>query len=102
MTARDWIVGVLLVAGIGVTVLAALAMLRVGDVFDRLHLTGPVTSLGAPAIGLALIIANGASLASAEVAATVVLIAVSGPAMTTAVARVAAQRARGEEQEAPE
>lgn len=95
MSARDGLVVVLVGAGVGITVLASLAMVRTREVFDRLHLTSPVSSLGGPLIAGGLIVQNGMALASAQIALIAVLLALTGPAVTMAVARVERQREQG-------
>jgi monovalent cation/proton antiporter MnhG/PhaG subunit len=92
----------LLTGGVVVTVLATWAMARVADVFHRLHLTAPVTSLGGPLIGAAFVVENGWSTTSAEAVVIVVVLAVTGPAVTMAAARVHHQRQLGSDEDAPE
>lgn len=79
-------------AGVAVVVLTGLGALRVRRVEDRLHYLAPATSLGTPLVGLGLVIANGWGLTSAQIALTCVLMVVTGPALTSAVLRVAGQR----------
>jgi monovalent cation/proton antiporter MnhG/PhaG subunit len=79
-------------AGLAVVVLAPLAALRVRHVYNRLHFVTPMTSLGAPLIGLALAIQNGWGLTTAQELLIVGVLAVTGPVLAAATGRLAAQR----------
>jgi multicomponent Na+:H+ antiporter subunit G len=83
---------VLVFAGVGVVLLSAVALLRAPDLLTRLHLLSPVTTLGAPLIGAGLVLVNGVHLGSGAIAVTVVLLAVTGPVLQSAVARLEANR----------
>ncbi|HVX46536.1 MAG TPA: hypothetical protein VHC49_21760, partial [Mycobacteriales bacterium] len=52
----------------------------------------PITSVGAPLIGIALAIDSHSGLAAGEYLLIVALLAVSGPALEAATGRVAAQQ----------
>ena len=88
--------------GVGVVVLTALASLRARRVADRLHYLTPATALGAPLVGLGLVLENGWSLTSAQIALTCGLIMITGPVLTSAALRLAAQREGTVPQESPE
>ncbi|KRV50903.1 hypothetical protein AQ490_13215 [Wenjunlia vitaminophila] len=93
MTAEDvrHVVAVgLAAAGTGVVVLSALAALTMREVYGRLHFLTPVTSLGAPLIGVALAVENGWGLTAALDLLTAGLLTVTGPALAAATGRVAA------------
>jgi multisubunit Na+/H+ antiporter MnhG subunit len=98
----DVVIIALLAAGCAVTVLSSCAMLWIGNLYDRLHLLAPVSSLGAPLIGAALVVQNGWGLTAGQVLLVVVLLAVTGPAVGMATARAAAGIERGGSDEAPE
>jgi multisubunit Na+/H+ antiporter MnhG subunit len=83
---------VLLAAGSLVVVASSIAAVLVRDFYRRLHWLTPVTSIGGPLIGLALAVTNGWSLTTAVVLLTVALLGITGPVLTAAVGRVAAQR----------
>jgi len=68
------------------------AALWLRGVLVRLHYLSPVTTIGAPLIGLSLLVARGWGLATALILLTVFLISFSGPAIAAATARVIAQR----------
>lgn len=82
----------LLAAGCAVTVLSAVAMLWVTALPDRLHLLAPVSSLGAPLVAAALVVANGWSLSSGLIAVIAALAVLTGPAIGMATARAGKQR----------
>jgi multicomponent Na+:H+ antiporter subunit G len=83
---------VLVFAGTAVVVVAAVTMLRAHTLLDRLHLLAPVTTLGAPLVGIGLALANGWNLRSGAILLTVALLAVSGPVLQSATGRIQAQR----------
>jgi len=83
---------VLLFAGVAVIVASSWAALWLRGPLVRLHYLSPVTTIGAPLIGVSVVIASGWSLSTGLVLLTVLLLAASGPAMTIALARVIAQR----------
>ena len=88
--------------GVGIVVLTALAALRVRRAADRLHFLTPATALGAPLVGLGLVLENGWSLTSAQIAGTCCLVMITGPVLTSAALRLAAQREGTVSQESPE
>ena len=84
--------GVLIWLGVLVAVLSALAAFALPPVQPRLHVLAPVTSLGGPLIGLGLAVLNGWTLTTATVLLIVILLAITGPVLVTAIARLAAER----------
>jgi multicomponent Na+:H+ antiporter subunit G len=92
----------LLAAGVFVVVTSALSMLAFKRVLDRLHLITPITSLGAPLIGLAIAIDNGWGLTTAQVLLIVFFMALAGPVLEAATGRMSAQREGVIESEAPQ
>ncbi|MEU4672363.1 monovalent cation/H(+) antiporter subunit G [Amycolatopsis sp. NPDC023774] len=92
---------VLVFAGVGVVLLSAAGVVRARDLFTRLHLLSPVTTLGAPLIGAGLVLANGWHLGSGAIVAVVVLLAVTGPVLQSATARVEARRRGLTDEELP-
>jgi multicomponent Na+:H+ antiporter subunit G len=89
-------------AGVVVVTLSVVAALRFRHAGDRLHLLTPTTSLGTPLVGLGLVLQNGWSLTSAQIAITCILLAATGPVLASATARVAALRDGSIPQESPE
>jgi multicomponent Na+:H+ antiporter subunit G len=86
------VAAVLTFAGVGVVPVAAIGMLRVRGTLARLHFLAPVTTLAGPLIGLGLIVEVGWNLTSAMVALTVALLAITGPILQTATARLLRDR----------
>ncbi|MGE2814558.1 monovalent cation/H(+) antiporter subunit G [Mycobacterium heidelbergense] len=77
--------------GSAVVSLSAVLASALPQVFNRLHLLTVTTSLGAPIIGVGLMILRGWTEASAMIAAITVLVALSAPVISAATARLAAQ-----------
>lgn len=76
-----------------VVVASCLAAVRARDVFTRLHLLSPTTSVGAPLVCLGLALYDGWTLTTGEILLVGLLLALTGPVIASATARVAAQRA---------
>lgn len=76
-------------AGTAVVVLCALAMLRLTDVYDRLHAVTPATSLGGLLICVGLACHDQTLHGVFKYLFTGVLLAVLGPASSIAAARAA-------------
>jgi len=88
-------------AGVLITLAASLAMLLFSRALDRLHLVTLATTLGVPLAGLGLALQNGWTMTTATVVLICVLLTASGPVLTAAAGRVAAQRAGLVERESP-
>jgi multisubunit Na+/H+ antiporter MnhG subunit len=86
------VAGVLIWLGVLVAVLSALAALALPPIHPRLHGLTPITSLAGPLIGVGLAVANGWSLTTLTVLLIVGLLAITGPVLTTAIARLGAER----------
>lgn len=99
---RHVLVVVLLFGGCSVVVISSCAMLALRTVYDRLHLLAPVTSLGGPLIGAALVLQNGWGLTSGQIILIVALLALSGPGAGVATARAAHERDRADTMAGPE
>lgn len=84
----------LMALGTAVIVASALGgLLRRRDVFVQLHFVTPITSLGAPLVGIGLMVENGWGLTSAEILLVLALLFGSGPVLAAATGRTAAERA---------
>jgi monovalent cation/proton antiporter MnhG/PhaG subunit len=96
MTVGDVVVAVLLVLGVGIELVCCLGVLVMGNVYDRLHYTGPA-SFGAVLIAAAVVIREGvlSQIGTKAVLIAAVLLVVS-PALVHATARAARLRERGE------
>ena len=82
----------LVAAGTVVIVAAALGALFAPDAFTRLHFATPITSLGGPLVAIGLAVENGANLVTASILFPMFLLFVASPVMTSAIAKMAAQR----------
>lgn len=82
----------LLAAGATVVVIASVEAALSRSSYSRLHFLTPISSAGAPLIGLALAIANGWGLTTALILLVVALLALTGPVLQAATGRVAAER----------
>lgn len=80
---------------------SALAAAALSAVVDRLHLLTVTASVGAPLVGLGLVICAGWSEASAMVVLTTALVVLTAPVMSAATARLTAQYAGAVEQDSP-
>lgn len=81
----------LLVLGVAASVFGAVGVAVLRSPYDRLHFLTPVTSLGAPLLGGALVVEDGFGFTGSIVVLTVVVLALSGPVLAMATARLAAQ-----------
>lgn len=92
-----------LLAGLGVLLVtaSACAALLPRSTRGRLHFLTPVTSLGAPLVGLGLAVDTGWHLATAAILVTVAVVTVTGPALAAATGRVSALRDGLVRQESP-
>jgi multicomponent Na+:H+ antiporter subunit G len=91
MEARHVCALVLLVAGIGVLLLSALAFTVLPRPYARLHALTPATSLGAPLVLLALAVETGPGRSAVKLLVIGALIALGGPVTTMAIGRATAQ-----------
>lgn len=81
----------LLILGVAVVVMFSIAAAFVREPLSRLHLLAPVTSLGAPVIGVAVALDSGVSLSAVLVIATTAAIAVTGPVVQVAIGHAIAR-----------
>jgi multicomponent Na+:H+ antiporter subunit G len=101
-SAPEVVGGALAIAGCAVAVLATLAMWFAPTVDDRFHLLAPVTTVAAPLIAAGLIVYNGLSLTSGQIALIAGILLASGPAITASIARAKTERERPGGNEEPE
>jgi multisubunit Na+/H+ antiporter MnhG subunit len=83
----DAVVSVLLGAGVLVTVCACVGAACARNPYQRLHFLAPVTSLGVPLVGLALVLDGGWQLSSGWIAVVVLLLMLTGPVVQAAIGR---------------
>lgn len=84
-----WIGGVAVVIGAIFMVIGALGIVRMPDVFTRIHAASVADTLGVPLVLLGLVLFAGFSLVSVKLIFLVLFIMFTGPAATHAVARAA-------------
>lgn len=81
-----------LASGTAAVVAAGIGAVVARDSLQRLHLAAVMTSLGGPLIGAGLCLQQGSGLTRASVLLPIGLLAISGPALSSAVGRMLAQR----------
>lgn len=84
------ITAVVVSLGILVVIACAIRAATARDDLVRLHMLAPVTALGVPLLGLGVAIDTGWTWTTGTVVLVVVLLAVTGPPLTGAIARVIA------------
>jgi monovalent cation/proton antiporter MnhG/PhaG subunit len=95
MSASDLLIDVLLALGVAIELVACLGVLVMRDVYDRLHYTGPASTLGPAAIGAAVLVREGFSQAGFKVLLVAALLAFLNPILVHATARSARIREHG-------
>lgn len=98
MIVRHGIALVLLIVGVAVLVLSCLGVLLAPGAYEKLHFAAPASSLGGVLVGTALAVEAGAVSDGFKEMLTVLVLAITGPVVTTATAR--AVRARDDQEEA--
>jgi multicomponent Na+:H+ antiporter subunit G len=97
VTVRHIIALVLLVAGVTVIVVSCLGVLVVPGAYQKLHFAAPASSLGGVLVGAGLAVEAAVFTSAFKDVFTVLVLAVTGPVVTTATAR--AVRARDQRQD---
>jgi monovalent cation/proton antiporter MnhG/PhaG subunit len=88
VSARTVIAYVLLGCGVSLEVVAALGLLVMRDVYDRLHYIGPA-ALGAPLVAAAVWVYEGPSQIALEATVVAVIVLAFSPALAHGTARAA-------------
>ena len=88
------VVVVLVALGVLIVVGSAIRAVAAREDLVRLHLLAPVTSVGVPVLGLGVALEAGWTWTTATVALVVVLLAVTGPPLTGAIAHMVDARAQ--------
>ncbi|MEZ0362203.1 monovalent cation/H(+) antiporter subunit G [Mycobacterium sp. pUA109] len=96
-----WVGWGLVFAGVLAMVVSALAAAARPAVFDRLHLLTVTTSVGAPLLGLGLVLRQGWTAASAMIVLITVVVLATAPVMSAATARLTGQYAGVVERDSP-
>lgn len=86
MTVRHLVATILLIAGVGLELLAVLGVAVMRDVYDRLHYVG-LTGFGALLVGISILVRESWSLIGDKSLATGLLIVLLSPVMVHATAR---------------
>ena len=89
MSPRTVAVAALLTVGVGVELACCLGVLLMRGVYDKLHFTGPATTIGSLAIALAVIVEESFSQAGLKALLVFLTLLVSNPVLTHATARAA-------------
>lgn len=89
MTVREVAVDVLLGLGVGIEGLCALGLLVFRTVFDRLHLLGPASTLGALCIGGAVALDTPLLEGGLKALLVAVILLATGPVLNHALGRAA-------------
>lgn len=95
MSLRHAVATVLLVAGVGVEMLAVLGLLRMRDALDRLHFVA-LGGFGVLLVGVAILVRASFSLIGDKALAVGVLIVVLNPVLVHTTARTVLIRDRGD------
>jgi multicomponent Na+:H+ antiporter subunit G len=94
VSARDIVEYVLLAAGIGIQVMAALGVFAMSTTYERLHYVG-AAPFGLLLVALAVLVRDSFSLIADKALLVALFVLVSGPIMTHATARAARIREHG-------
>jgi multicomponent Na+:H+ antiporter subunit G len=78
-----------LIAGVAFLAIAAIGLIRLPDVFSRLHITGIIDTLGAPLVLLGAAIYLGPTLAAGKLVLGITFIAITSPLLGHLLARAA-------------
>jgi multicomponent Na+:H+ antiporter subunit G len=84
-----WIGGGIVVVGVAFMIVGAVGLIRMPDVFTRLHAASVADTFGVALVLIGLILIAGLSLVSVKLAFLILFIALTGPVATHAVARAA-------------
>ena len=96
MSARDLAVVVLLVLGVGITLLSCVGVLVMRNPYDRLHYTAPAAVLAPVAIAVAVVLEERLSAAGVKAVLVALVLVTTNPVLGHATARAARIRQFGE------
>ena len=85
----SWIGGALVVIGGVFMVIGALGLVRMPDVFTRVHAASVTDTFGVSIILIGLVLIAGFSLVSVKLVLLILFLALTGPTATHAIARAA-------------
>lgn len=92
MSARDWVTGGLLFAGVGIQMLACIGLLLARSTYDRLHIVAPATVLGGPLVCAAVLVNESFSQGGIHAILVGAVLLATGPVLTHVTARAARLR----------
>lgn len=95
MSVKDVCVGILLVAGVALQLLACLGLVTMRGTFARLHYVGPA-GFGVAAIAAAVLVEESFSVIGDKAIVVGVLVLLTGPVLVHTTARSARTRRHGE------
>lgn len=96
MTVQAVAVDVLLGLAVAVVLAAAVGLLVMRDVYQKIHYLTPISLVAPVVVGLAILVQAGWSARSAITWLTVLFLAVAGPYLTHATIRAARIREKGD------
>jgi multicomponent Na+:H+ antiporter subunit G len=86
---RDYVGGVLVVIGAVFVLISAIGLVRMPDLFTRIHAASVGDTLGFGLVTIGLVVTAGFSLVAVKLIFLVLFVYFSGPVMTHAIARAA-------------
>ncbi len=86
---------VLLTVGVAIELLCCLGVLVMNDAYDRLHYTGPASTVGVAAIAGAVLLEQGLSAVALKVLLVVAIVLFTSPLLVHATARAGRVREHG-------
>jgi monovalent cation/proton antiporter MnhG/PhaG subunit len=92
---QDVAVTILLAIGVGIELICCIGVLVMRDVFDRLHYTGPASTLGPVALAAAIVIAESFSSVGIKAVLIAALLLATNAVLTHATGRAAHIRRYG-------
>ena len=95
MSLTTVVIGVLLGAGVAVELLCCVGLLRMNNVFDRLHYLGPAATVGPALITAAVLVRHSSAQACIKAVLLFLMLLVINPVLTHATARAARIREVG-------
>ena len=100
--ARHVLCAGLLVAAVLVQWLCCLGIVRMRGVYNRLHFLGPATLLGPPLIAAAVLVDGASAQASVKSVLLALILVITGPVTSHALARAARVRETGKAEAQPD
>lgn len=95
MTAREVAIWGLLGLGVGLELICCVGVVAMRDAYDRLHFTGPASTLGPLAIAAAIVVEESLWPAGAKALLVALVLAVTNPLLVHATARAGRVRELG-------